>query len=176
MKRAAYLLAAAAAVGAIAGAANAQRAALAFRTTHSGHMFVHSGRMMTPQGRRVGPAFGHGFRHAFGRFGFRHAGSFGRGGAGFGGLIGYGGLPGYGVDALDDDEDVARDSGFFYGEGDVRIRGGEARYAYDRAYPYDWYRGPAARPAARRIAMDRGGPRAIHCAVEQAGVRVCRGG
>jgi hypothetical protein len=170
MMRAAYFLAAVTAVGAIAGSAYGQRAALAFRTTHSGQMVAHSGHMTKPQGWRVGPAF----RNGAGRFGFRNRGSFGRGGAGFGGLIGYGGLPGYGVDALDNDEDIARDSGFFYGEGDVQVRGGEARYAYDRAYPYDWYRGQAERPATRRIAIREDSPRSVHCESEHM-VRVCRG-
>jgi hypothetical protein len=170
MMRATALLAAVLAMGVAGGPAGAQRAGPAFRNAPSGH------RPASPGGR-VQSLSGHGFRNAFGRFGFhRRMGRafFGQGAFGYGGLIGYGDLGGYGADALDDPEDLARESGFFEGEGDVRIRGGEARYAYDRSYPYDWYREPEARPAARRIAMREDSPRSVHCESEHM-VRVCRG-
>lgn len=168
MVRAAGLLVAALlAGGAIAGAAGAQKSGL-------GATAVRSSPAFSPPGHRVGLAFG-GPGRGFRRDGFRHRARsifLGYGALGYGGAVGYGGYdPDY---AADDPEDLARDSGFFYGQGDVRVRGGEALYAYDRSYPYDWYRGPAARPAMRRVAMREGGPRTVHCESEHS-VRVCRG-
>ncbi len=151
--------------GAFAGAASAQHSAPGATMTRSSPSYA-------PPGRRVGPVFSGGLRGRFQRFGFRHRGGFpGNGAVGYGGFLGYGAyVPGY---APGDPEDLGRDSGFFQGEGEVRVRGGEAVYGYDRAYPYDWYRGPAAHPPARRIAM-RETPRSVHCQSEHS-VRVCRG-
>jgi hypothetical protein len=162
MARAAVLLAAAILAGG-AGAASAQKSGL-------GAGMVRSGPAFSSSGHRVGAFFGGGFA----RGGFRHRrrSRFRDGAFGYGGIAGYGGYdPGY---APDDPEDLGRDSGFFYGEGDVRPSGGEALYSYDRSYPYDWYRGPAARPPARRLAMREAGPREVHCGLEHS-VRVCRG-
>jgi hypothetical protein len=172
MVRAAGLLVAALlAGGAIAGAASAQKSGLAARMGHSSRAF-------SLPGHRFGPGFGNfrrrlrhsGFGRRFRHGGFRHRGRF----FGDGAVLAYGGFdddPGY---AEDDSEDSGRDSGFFYGEGGVRTRGGQALYAYDRSYPYDWYRGAAAGPAAPRLAMRDGAPRSVHCQSEH-GVRVCRG-
>jgi len=130
-------------------------------------------------GHRFGPGFGNfgrGFRHSGLGRGFRHRG-FGQLGPllGYGAVLGYGafddGDPGY---AGDDPNDTGRDSGFFFGQGSVRTRNGEAHYAYDRAYPYDWYRGAAEGSAMPRLAMRDGAPRSVHCGSEH-GIRVCRG-
>lgn len=78
-----------------------------------------------------------------------------RGGGGFGFFgfdgLGLGGL-GYAGDAYYNGSYGARDSGFFApsSETGTMTRNGRVAYDYDRAYPYDHYRGDAAaQPEAR---------------------------
>lgn len=126
--------------------------------THSG--FGHFGSWHFRSGRHgfihrnatnaIDNRIGHGFRHrkfghdmrspGFGRRGF------GGGFFGFDGL-GYGGL-GYGGDYYGG----ARDSHFFapYSEAGTRAGNGRVAYDYDRAYPYDHYRGDEGAGPERR--------------------------
>jgi hypothetical protein len=123
-------------------------------------------------GRRPGARFrGGGHR----RFGGGSGGGFGRG-------FFLGGLGG----GLIEDPDAGRDAGFFAGPAGVQEANGGAYYDYDRAYPYDWYRGPVAREAPRAASAA-----AIRCDVTWVGggvgggaggrggartpVRICRG-
>jgi hypothetical protein len=91
------------------------------------------------------------------------------------------GLFAYGYGGLVDDPESLRDQGFFAETGDSWQENGRAVYDYDRGYPYDWYRDPAA--AAAEAVPHPAGPPMVHCAVEWVGgargagsaVRVCRG-
>ena len=86
---------------------------------------------------------------------------------------GYGGL-------IEDPEYAGRDMGFFSGPAEVVAADGGAYYDYDRAYPYDWYRDPAAAAAATPLMA--AAPR-VRCDVSWVSgsggarepVRVCRG-
>jgi hypothetical protein len=133
-------------------------------------------------GSRAAPAGARGLtesirpRHGVQRGGFGRIGRIG--GRGFAGGIG---VIGYGGNLIVDPDLYEGDDGFFAGSADVRRRGGRAAYDYDRAYPYDWYRdSPSSRPADRRDvergALRHSGPNEVHCSVERAAVRVCRGG
>lgn len=120
-----------------------------FRSTHfrfGRHGFIH--RIPT---NAVESRIGHGLGHrGFGpdrRGPWFGRGGFGMGFSGFDGL-GFGGL-GYGGDAY---YGGARDSDFFApsSETGTMTRNGRVAYDYDRAYPYDHYRGDAAaQPEAR---------------------------
>jgi hypothetical protein len=101
---------------------------------------------------------------------------FGRGrGRGFGG-----GLIGYAYGGLIEDPESLRDQGFFADTGNSWTENGRAVYDYDRGYPYDWYRDPAA---AAADAGPPAGPPMVRCEVSwvagatgmRSPVRVCRG-
>ena len=102
-------------------------------------------------------------------------------GSGFGrGRFGRGGLV-YGLGAfgggLTDDPERHRDDGFFAGTGDSARVNGAAVYDYDRAYPYDWYRGDdmAADEGERRRPAAETRVRCEVTRVSGSAVKVCRG-
>lgn len=65
-------------------------------------------------------------------------------------------------------------NGFFTGGGgQIRLRGGQPYFDYDRAYPYEWNRAAGARDGDRPSEARAAEPRA-RCTFEN-GVRVCRG-
>ncbi|MGS1015448.1 hypothetical protein [Allosphingosinicella humi] len=137
------------------------------------HGFIH--RMPT---NAIDNRIGHGFRHR--KFGHdMHSPWFGRGGFGMGFFgfdgLGFGGL-GYGGDAY---YGGARDSDFFapYSEAGTITDNGRVAYDYDRAYPYDHYRGEegvdAERRAPPRCTIEWGWDSAEDRDVP---IRVCRNG
>jgi hypothetical protein len=154
------LLAAALAVtaGAGAGAAHAQRAMLGARSAPAGV------RGLTESIRS---------HHGAQRGGFGRIGGIGRHGRGLSGGIG---VIGYGGNLIVDPDLYEGDDGFFAGSADASVRGGRAAYDYDRAYPYDWYRDVPPARSQERAAIRHSGPSEVHCSVERAAVRVCRGG
>jgi hypothetical protein len=94
-------------------------------------------------------------------------------------FLGLGYVDAYG--GLTEDPEALRDQGFFADSGGSWTENGHAVYAYDRAYPYDWYRG-SGEEAAPAEPVASAGP-VVRCDVTwvaaargaQAPVRVCRG-
>lgn len=82
---------------------------------------------------------------------------------------------GYDSDGYADTIPTADEFGFFSEGGRVTMDGDKPVYHYDRSYPYDWYGGPRATPAAAATGL--------HCQVQsvwdeegrsKVPVRVCR--
>jgi hypothetical protein len=102
-----------------------------------------------------------------------HGRGFGRGQGGFG--FGYG-WSAYGGGLVEDPE-RHRDDGYFAGTGDSATVNGAAVYDYDRAYPYDWYRGDDEWARDERPRR-RAAPPTVRCEiapVSGSAVRICRG-
>jgi hypothetical protein len=135
------------------------------------------------------PSHGHVSQGAFGQIagpGFPVNGPSGIAGPGFPGQDGHhhrrghewgaqgGYWPVYGYGGVYEDPEKLRQAGYFSGPAGSWVEDGQVHHDYDRGYPYDWYR-ERNRAEAPRMS---GAPREarVSCAVETAGVRVCRGG
>jgi hypothetical protein len=97
----------------------------------------------------------------------------GRGRGRFGYLYGWGAYGG----GLVEDPERHRDDGFFAGTGDAFRVNGAAVYDYDRAYPYDWYRGDDEGAGGEGPSRPAAAP-AVRCDVtwvSGSAVRICRG-
>ena len=91
------------------------------------------------------------------------------------------GLFAWGYGGLTEDPESLRDQGFFADTADSWQENGRAVYDYDRGYPYDWYRDPAA--GAVEAVPHSAEPPMVRCEIDwvasargaRSAVRVCRG-